>query len=166
MSEVQVQKPKDPKKQESFKFDPVTLSTDEKVDKKFNNVFSTLLALAGGDRAKLKEPKVANDNIADIVTEFFEEQDKLLKENFKLELKKFLEDFAAYQKETQKAFNNMKAEVKKQKEIFTQRGQTLLSLFKDVNGFKSQMGKVLSAATGEAIEEEPEEETSEEDTDK
>lgn len=141
------------KEKSPFEFSPETLKTDEKVDKRFEETFSNLLAIVGGDRKKTKLKKqVPNDMLGKILDDFFQEEEKVLIEDFKKEFKALLVDWAGFQKTTKVAYDAMRNEVKKQKEIFIERGQKVISMVQGIAELKKGLSTAVKQAAGQPEE--------------
>jgi hypothetical protein len=139
---------------EKFKFDPVTLPTDEKVDKKFTTAIENLFAAVGTPK-RLKKTKVANDAVAAVIDEAFAEEEEAAKTQLKADVKQFVKDYQTFVKETETAYNTFKAAVKKEKEAFTERAGKLLTTVQNVDEFRKTNLQIFLGRPAVATEEEP-----------
>jgi hypothetical protein len=125
------------------KVDAVTLPVNEKVEKRFQNAFGSLIAFAGG-RQNLKKAKVANASIASLVDEVFKARREKVEEQFKTGVGELFEDYEKFVTETDKAWNAFVSEVTKSKEAFAERAEKLLVLVQDANAHRIDFVKNLS----------------------
>jgi hypothetical protein len=129
-------------KNDAFKFDPVTLPTDEKVDKKFTTSIQNLFAAVGNPK-RLKKVKVANEAVSAVIDEAFKEEEEAAKDKLKTDVKQFVKDYQTFQKETANAFNEFKAKVKKEKEAFTGRAVGLLDTVQNLEEYRKTNLKIF-----------------------
>lgn len=114
----------DKNKEKKFEFDPLTFVTDEKVDGKFINQMNRFLVMLDGKKG-LRKPKVSNALLDGVIKQMFEEDQQLASEKLKADIRTFLNDYSNYILESKKAFDALKAAMKKNKEELIARANNL-----------------------------------------
>lgn len=126
-----------------------------KVEQQYNQVYAQVVAVLKGEANLTKGPKIAADDLSDVIDELLAEQVAEVRAKFKTDFKELMNSYTVFAKEMKKAEEDFKKTVIEKRKGFIKKAQDALApidgLKEYVKSFREGFGVLANGAEGVAV---------------